>query len=201
MEKKLNNGNDGSKRKSIDDHQRQRQVKKSQAVEQQRRTKTMNGPQLVRDVMVKLGLQRQPTDREYINTKIFEASMSLEKLTSVNHAREDRRNFESLTPEHQFAHEESEGLQAYDRGYAAGSKAQKLTGAELKNPDVLEGYIKRPEDHRTELHIGRDIEKAQAPQTDFERVNQLLTPAYEDRLHNIGKQNLEVKSDGPELDR
>lgn len=32
-------------------------------------------------------------------------------------------------------------------------------------------------------------------QTAFERVNQLLTPAYESRLHNIKKQSLEVKSD------
>ena len=201
MEKKPNNGDDSTKRKSVDDHERRRQAEKSHTVEQQRRAKTMDGPRLVRDVMVKLGLQRQPAEREHINTKIFEASMSLEKLTSADHARGDQRNFEPPIPEHQFAHEEAEGFQAYERGYAAGSKAQELSGAELKNPDVLEGYLKGLEDHRTELHIGRDIENAQVPQTDFERVNQLLTPAYSSRLNNMEKQNFEVKSEGPELER
>ncbi|MFD4120767.1 hypothetical protein ACFWQD_05595 [Alcaligenes faecalis] len=198
MEKKLNNGDDSTKRKSIDDHERRRQAEKSQAVEQQRRTKTMDGPRLVRDVMIKQGLQRQPAEREHINMKIYEASMSLEKLTSADHAREDQRNFESPIPEHQFVHGESEGFQAYDRGYAAGSKAQELTAAELKNPDVLEGYIKGLEEHRTDLYIGRDIENLQV---DFKRVNQLLTPAYEGRLHDMEKQSLEVKPDGLELDR
>lgn len=201
MEKKLNNENNSTKRKSIDDHERRRQAEKSRAVEQQRRTNTMDGPRLVRDVMIKLGLQRQPAEREHINMKIYEATMSLEKLTSADHAREDQRNFESPIPEHQFVHEESEGFQAYDRGYAAGSKAQELTVAELKNPDVLEGYIKGLEDHRAELHIGREIENSQVPQTDFERVNQLLTPAYSSRINNMEKQNFEVKSEGPELER
>ncbi|MGO3843460.1 MAG: hypothetical protein ACTJHY_12560, partial [Alcaligenes pakistanensis] len=73
MEKKLNNGDDSTKRKSIDDHERRRQAEKSQAVEQQRRTKTMDGPRLVRDVMIKQGLQRQPAEREHINMKIYEA--------------------------------------------------------------------------------------------------------------------------------
>lgn len=201
MEKKLNNGDDSTKRKSIDDRERRRQAEKSHAVEQQRRSRTIDGPRLFRDVMVKLGLQRQPAEREHINTKIYEASMSLEKLTSADHAREEQRNFESPLPEHQFEREEAEGFQSYDRGYAAGSKAQEMTVAELKNPDVLEGYIKGLEDHRTGLYIGRDIENAQVPQSDFERVNQLLTPAYAGRLKNIEPQNLEVKSDGPELER
>lgn len=201
MEKKLNNGDVSAKHKSIDDHERRRQAEKSQAVEQQRRTKTMDGPRLVRDVMIKLGLQRQPAEREHINMKIFDARISLEKLTSTDHAREDQRNFEPPIPEHQFVHEEAEGFQAYERGYAAGSKAQELSGVELKNPDVLEGYVKGLEDHRTELHIGRDIENAQVPQTDFERVNQLLKPAYSSRLNNMEKQNFEVKSEGPELER
>ena len=201
MEKKLNNGDSSIERKSIDDRERRRQAEKSHTVEQQRRTKAMDGPRLFRDVMIKLGLQRQPAEREHINMKIYEASMSLEKLTSADHASEDQRNFESPIPEHQFVHEESEGFQAYGRGYAAGSKTQELTGAELKNPDALEGYIKGLENHRTELHIGRDIENAQVPQTDFERVNQLLTPAYASRINNIEKQNFEVKSKGPELER
>ncbi|MGR7950097.1 hypothetical protein ACU6HM_12595 [Alcaligenes sp. RM2] len=201
MEKKLNDGDDGTKRKSIDDHERRRQAEKSHTVEQQRRTKTMDGPRLIRDVMIKLGLQRQPAEREHINTKIFEASVSLEKLTSADHVREEQRNFESPIPEHQFAHKEAEGFQAYDRGYAVGSKAQELTDAELKNPDVLEGYIKGLEDHRTDLYIGKDIENAQVPQTDFEKVNQLLTPAYEERLHKMDKQGLEVNWEGPQLDR
>lgn len=201
MEKKPNNGNDSTKRKSVDDHERRRQAEKPHAIEQQRRAKTMDGPRLVRDVMVKLGLQRQPADREHINTKIFEASMSLEKLTSADHAREDQRNFEPPIPEHRFVHEETEGSQAYDRGYAAGLKAQEMTVAELKNPDVLEGYIKGLEEHRTDLYIGKDIENAQVPHTDFERVNQLLTPAYLSRITSMETQNLEVKSDGPELDR
>ena len=110
MEKKLNNGDDSTKRKSIDDRERRRQAEKSHAIEQQRRSRTMDGPRLFRDVMVKLGLQRQPAEREHINTKIYEASMSLEKLTSADHAREDQRNFESPIPEHQFVHGESEGL-------------------------------------------------------------------------------------------
>ena len=201
MEKKLNNGNDGPKRKTLDDHERRRQAEQSHAVEQQRRVRAMDGPRLFRNVMVKLGLQRQPAEREHINTKIFEAGMSLEKLTSADHAKEEQRNVESPMLEHQFVHEEAEGFQAYDRGYAAGLKAQEMTVAELKNPDVLEGYIKGLEDHQTDLYIGRDIENAQAPQTDFERVNQLLTPAYAGRLHNIERQNFEVKSDGPELER
>ncbi|MGE8519061.1 MAG: hypothetical protein ACN6OK_02370 [Alcaligenes faecalis] len=201
MEKKQNNGDDSTKRKSIDDHERRRQTERSQAVEQQRQARGLDGPRLVRDVMVKLGLQRQPAEREHINTKIFEVKMSLEKLTSANHARENQRNFESPIPEHQFVHEEPEGLQAYDRGYAAGSKAQELTGAELKRPDILEGHIKGLEEYRTDLYIGRDIKNAQISQTDVELVNQLLTPAYEGRLHNQEKQSLEVKSEGPELDR
>lgn len=102
MEKKLNNENDSTKRKSIDDHERRQQAEKSRAVEQQRRTNTMDGPRLVRDVMIKLGLQRQPAEREHINMKIYEASMSLEKLTSADHAREDQRNFEPSIPEQQF---------------------------------------------------------------------------------------------------
>lgn len=201
MEKKLNNGNDSTKRKSIDNHERRRQAEKSRAVEQQRRTKTTGGPRLVRDVMIKVGLQRQPAEREYINTKIFDAKMSLEKLTSTDHTREDQRNFESPIPEHQFVHEEAERFQAYDRGYAAGSKTQEMTVAELKNPVTLEGYIKGLEDHRTDLYIGRDIENTQVPKTDVEKIDQLLTPAYESRLHNMEKQSLEVKSDGPEFDR
>lgn len=201
MEKKLNNGDDGTKRKSIDDHERRRQAEKSHAAEQQRRTRAMDGPRLVRDVMIKRGLQRQPAEREHINMKIFEASTSLEKLTSADHAREDQQNFESPKPEHQFVHEESEGFQVYDRGYAAGSRAQELTGAELKNPDVLEGYIKGPEDHRTDLYIGKNIENTQVPQTDVEKVDQLLTPAYERRLHNMEKQGHGVKLGGAELER
>ncbi|UQN37681.1 hypothetical protein MTR80_08265 [Alcaligenes aquatilis] len=201
MEKKLNNENDSTNRKSIDDHERRRQAEKSRAVEQQRRTNTMDGPRLVRDVMIKLGLQRQPAEREYINTKIFDAKMSLEKLTSTDHTREDQRNFESPIPEHQFVHEEAERFQAYERGYAAGLKAQEMTVAGLKNPDVLEGYIKGLEGHRTNLYIGKDVENAHVSQTAFERVNQLLTPAYESRLHNMEEQSLEVKSNGPELGR
>ncbi|MFC4963433.1 hypothetical protein [Alcaligenes sp. GCM10023179] len=201
MEKKLNNENDSTKRKSIDDHERRRQAEKSRAVEQQRRTNTMDGPRLFRDVMIKLELQRQPAEREHINMKLYEASMSLEKLTSTDHAREDQRNFESPKSEHQFVHEESEGFQAYDRGYAAGLKAQEMTVAGLKNPDVLEGYIKRLEGHRTNLYIGKDVKNAHISQTTFERVNQLLTPAYESRLHNMEEQSLEVKSNDPELDR
>lgn len=197
MEKKLNNENDGTKRKSIDDYERQRQAEKSRAVEQQRGNKTMDGPRLFRDVMIKLRLQRQPAEREHINTKIFEAEMSLKKITSADHVLEEQRNFELPIREH----EEAEGLQAYDRGYSAGMKAQEMTVAELKNPDVLEGYIKGLEDHRTNLYIGKDIENAQVPQSDFERVNQLLTPAYAGRLRNIEPQNLEVKSDSPELER
>ncbi|MGX9525756.1 hypothetical protein ACXHWJ_03940 [Alcaligenes nematophilus] len=190
MGKKLNNGNDSTKRKSIDDHERRRQAEKSRAVEQERRTKAMDGSRLVRDVIVKLGLQRQPAEREHINTKIFEASMSLEKLTSADHAREDQRHFESPIPEHHFVHEKAEGL-----------KAQEMTVAELKNPDVLEGYIKGLEEHPIKQYIGNNIENVQVPQTDFERVSQLVAPAYEDRLHKSGKQNLEVESNSPELDR
>ncbi len=201
MEKKLTNENDSTKRKSIDDHERRRQAEKSRAVEQQRRTNTMDGPRLVRDVMIKLGLQRQPAEREHINTKIFKASMTLEKLTSADHAREEQRNFESQIRENEFAHEEADGFQAYDRGYAASLKAQEMTAAELKNPDVLKGYIIGPEEHRADLHVGRDLRNVQVPQTDFERVNQLLTPAYAVRLNNIGKQSFEMKSDGPELER
>lgn len=201
MEKKLNNGNDSTNRKSIDDHERRRQAEKSHTAERQRHAKTIDGPRLVRDVIVRLGLQRQPAEREHINTKIFEASMSLKKLTLADHTREDQRNFESPTPEHQFVHEETEGSQAYDCGYTAGLKVQEMTVAELKNPDVLEGYIKGLEEHRIDLYIGRDIENAQVSQTDFKKVNQLLTSAYEGRLHNQEKQSLEVKKDGPELDR
>lgn len=127
--------------------------------------------------------------------------MSLEKLTSADHVREDQRNFESPKPEHQFVHEESEGFQTYDRGYAAGLKAQEMTVVDLKNPAVLEGYINGLEEHRTDLYIGKDVENALVPQTDFERVSQLLTSAYESRLHNMDQQSLEVKSDGPELNR
>jgi len=152
--------------------------------------------------MVKLGLQRQPDDREHINTKIFEASMSLEKLTSADHAREDQRNFESPILEQQFLHDKAEGIQAYDHGYTANLKAREMTIAKLKNPDVLEGYIKGLEEHRTDLYIGKDVESVSGSQTAFERVNQLLTSAYEGRLHNTEKQqSLEVKSDGPELNR
>lgn len=201
MEKKLNNGDDGTNRKSIDDHERRRQAEKSRAIEQQRRTNTMDGPRLVRDVMIKLGLQRQPAEREHINMKIYEASMSLEKLTSADHAREDQRNFEPPMQKQQFEREETEGSQAYDRGYAAGLKAQELTVAELKKPDVLEGYIKGLEEHRIDLYIEKDVESAYVSQKAFERVNQLLTPAYEGRLHNMDKHSLEVKSDIPELDR
>lgn len=201
MEKKLNNRNDNTNRKSINDHERRRQAEKSHAVEQQRQARAMDGPRLFRDVMVKLGLQRKPAEREHINTKIYEASMSLEKLTSADHAREDQQNFESPIPEHQFVHEEAEGLQVYDRGYTAGLKAQEMTVAKLKNPDVLEGYIKGLEEHRTDFYIGKDVESASGPQTAFKRVNQLLTPTYAGRLHNMEKQSPEVKSDSPELDR
>ena len=201
MEKKLNNGDDSTKRKSINNHERRRQAEQSHTVEQQRRARTMDGLRLVRDVMVKLGLQRQPAEREHINMKIFEASVSLEKLTSADHAREDQRNFESPIPEQQFLHDEAEGLQAYKHGYTAGLKAQEMTVAKLKNPDVLEGYIKGLEEHRTDLYIGKDVESASRSQTAFKRVNQLLTPTYAGRLHNMEKQSLEVKSDGPELDR
>lgn len=201
MEKKLNNGNDGPKRKTLDDHERRRQTEKTRAVEQQRRTKTMDGPRLVRDVMIKLGLQRQPAAREYINTKILEASVSLEKLKSADHAKENQRNFESPTPEHQFRHEKTERFQAYERGYAAGLKAQEVADSELKYPDVLEGYIKGLEEHRVDLYIGKDIENAQVLETDFKKVNQLLTPAYLSRITSMEKQNLEVKSYGPELGR
>lgn len=201
MEKKLNNGDSSIERRSINDRNRRRQAEKSHAAEQRRQIKAMDGPRLFRDVMVKLGLQRQPAEREHINTKIFEASMSLEKLTSADHTREGQRNFESPVSKHHFVHKKAEDFQAYDRGYAAGLKAQELTVAELKNPDVLEGYIKGLEEHRTELYIGKDIENVQVPQTDFERVNQLVTLAYEDRLHNTGKQNHEVESEGLELNR
>lgn len=200
MENKLNNGNDSTNRKSIDDHERRRQAEKSHTVEQQRRVKTMDGPRLVLDVMVKLGLQRQPAEREHINMKIFQASVSLEKLTSADHAREDQRNFEPPIPEQKFEREEIGGFQAYDRRFAAGLKAQEMTVVEQKNPNVLEGDIKGLEEHRTNLYIGRDIENAQVAQTDFERVNKLLTPAYGGRLHDTEKQSLEVKSDGLELD-
>lgn len=203
MEKKLNNGDDSTKRKSIDDRERRRQVEKSHAVEQQRRSRTMDGPRLFRDVMVKLRLQRQPAEREHINTKIYEASMSLEKLTSADHAREEQRNFEPTVThlEELKAEADLKAYDAYARGFTAGLKAQEMTAADLKDPNVLEGYIKGLEDHRTDLYIGRDIENAQVPQSDFERVNQLLTPAYASRLKNIEPQNLEVKSDGPELGR
>lgn len=197
MERKFKNEDGSTKRNSIDEHERRRQAEKSHAVEQQRRVRAMDGPRLFRDAMVKLGLQRQPAEREHINTKIFDAEMSLKKLTSNDHAMEEQRDFELPVREH----EEAEGFQSYDRGYSAGLKAQEMTVAELKNPDVLEGYIKGLEDHRTDLFIGRNIENAQVPQSDFERVNQLLTPAYAGRLRNIEPQNLEVKSDGPELER
>ncbi|EJC62460.1 hypothetical protein QWA_10344 [Alcaligenes faecalis subsp. faecalis NCIB 8687] len=201
MEKKLNNENDSTKRKSIDDHERRLQAEKSRAVDQQRRTNTMDGPRLVRDVMIKLGLQRQPAELEHINTKIFEASVSLEKLTLADHAREEQRNFESPIPKHHFVYEEVEGFQAYDRGYTTGLKAHRMTVAEPKTPNVLEGYIKGREEHRTDLYIGRDIENAQVPRADYEGVNQLLTPAYEGKVLNLGGQSLEVKLNDPELDR
>lgn len=200
MEKKLNNGDISAKHKSIDDHERRRQAEKSQAVEQRRRTNTMDGPRLVRDVMIKLGLQRQPAEREHINMKICEASMSLEKLTSVDHAREDQRNFELPMSIQQFELEENEEFQAYERGYAAGLNAQEMTDSELRNPDALEGYIKGLEEHRTDLYIGRDIENLQVSQTDFERVNQLLAPVYANKITNIEKRDFEVKSDSPKLE-
>lgn len=201
MEKKLNNGDVSAKHKSIDDHERRRQAEKSRAVEQQRRTNTMDGPRLVRDVMIKLGLQRQPAEREHINMKIHEASMSLKKLTSADHEREDQRNFEPPIPEHQFERGESEGSQTYKLGDTAGLKAQEMTMAELKKTDALESHIKRLEEHRTGLYIGKDIENTQVPEKNFERVNQLLTPAYEGRMHNLEKKNFEIKSNGPEFDR
>ncbi|MDT8466446.1 hypothetical protein OYC61_011565 [Alcaligenes nematophilus] len=200
MEKKLNNGDDGTKRKSIDDHERRRQAEKSHAAEQQRRAKAIDGPQLVRDVMVKLGFQRQPAEREHINMKIFEANMSLEKLMSAGHAKEDQRNFEPPMPEQLFEREETEGFQAYGHGYTAGLKAQEVTITELRNPDVLKSYTKGLEEHRTDLYIGKNVENAKVPQISVECVNQLLTTAYNGRLHNLEKQNLEVKSDGPEFD-
>lgn len=200
MEKKLNNGDISAKHKSIDDHERRRQAEKSQAVEQRRRTNTMDGPRLVRDVMIKLGLQRQPAEREHINMKIYEASMSLEKLTSVDHAREDQRNFELPMSIQQFELEENEEFQAYERGYAAGLNAQEMTDSELRNPDALEGYIKGLEEHRTDLYIGRDIENLQVSQTDFERVNQLLAPVYANKITNMEKRDFEVKSDSPKLE-
>lgn len=142
MEKKINNGDSSTERKSIDDRERRRQAERSHAAEQQRQTKAMDGPRLFRDVMVKLGLQRQPAELEHINTKIFEAGMSLKKMTSIEHAREEQRNFESPKPEHQFVHKEAEGFQAYDHGYAAGLKAQEMTVAELKNPEVRKVTLK-----------------------------------------------------------
>lgn len=201
MEKKLNNEDDGTKRKSINVHERRRQAEKSHAAEQQRRARAMDGPKLFRDVMVKLGLQRQPAKLEHINTKIFEASVSLEKLTLADHAREEQRNFESPIPKHHLVYKEVEGFQAYDRGYTTGLKAHRMTVAEPKTKNVLEGYIKGREEHRTDLYIGRDIENAQVPRADYEGVNQLLTPAYEGKVLNLGEQSVEVKLNEPELDR
>lgn len=201
MEKKLNNGDDGIKRKSIDDHERRRQAEKSHAVEQQRRARAIDGPRLVRDVMIKQGLQRQPAEREYINTRVFEASMPLEKLVLADQARESQRDFEPPIPEHKFVREETDGFQAYEHGYAAGWNVQDPTVSELKNPDVVEGYIKGLEEHRTNLHIGKYIENAHVSKTASERIKQLLTPAYEGRVHHTEKKNLEMKPEGPELDR
>ncbi len=200
MEKKLNNGNDGPNRKSIDDQERRRQAEKSRAAEQQKRTRVLNGPRLFRDVMIKQGLQRQPAEREHINTKMFEASVSLERLTSIDHdhEREEQRSFEPSVSTHL---EETAEFQAYVRGLEAGGNAQKLTAVDLQDPNILEGYIKGLEDHISDLHIARDIDGIQVPNADFERAEQLWKPAHQQSLLNMKQQDLEIKSDGPELDR
>lgn len=198
MEKKLNNGDDGTKRKSMDDHERRRQAEKSHKVEQQRRVRVMDGPRLFRDVMIKLGLQRKPAEREHINTKMLEASMSLEKLTSADHAREDQRDFEPSVSNHL---EETAEFKAYERGLAAGLNSQEMTDVDLKDPDVLEGYVKGLEDHISDLHIARDIDGFQVPNADIERAEQLWRPAHQQSLLNMKQHDLEIKSDGPELDR
>ncbi len=144
MEKKLKNGDDSTKRKSIDDRERRRQAEKSHAVEQQRRSRTMDGPRLFRDVMVKLGLQRQPAEREHINTKIYEASMSLEKLTSADHAREEQRTFERPLQEHQLEHEDrdyqSVDWSAYYDSENAGYVGKEIPATAHGDPDLLQAY-------------------------------------------------------------
>ncbi|ARP54941.1 hypothetical protein AB6N01_10060 [Alcaligenes nematophilus] len=243
MEKKLNNGDDSTKRKSIDDRERRRQAEKSHAIEQQRRSRTMDGPRLFRDVMVKLGLQRQPAEREHINTKIYEASMSLEKLTSADHAREEQRNFEPPLPEHQLEHEDRdyqsvdwsdyydsenagyEGkeipsaahkdpdlLQAYKNGvrlfdnFAEASREAGQEGLEMPeiaqtHPDLLKNYIQGLEEHKVDLHM----KGTEVPQSSFERVNQLMinAKAISDKLPqpSLERQDRQIKSEGPELER
>jgi hypothetical protein len=198
MEQKFNNKDDGTKHKSIDDFERRGQAEKSRAAEQQKRARVLNGPRLFRDVMIKLGLHRKPAEREHINTKMLEASMSLEKLTSADHAREDQRNFEPSVSNHL---EETAEFKAYERGLAAGLNAQEMTDVDLKDPDVLEGYVKGLEDHISDLHIARDIDGFQVPNADIERAEQLWKPAHQQSLLNMKQQDLEIKSDGPELDR
>lgn len=198
MEQKLNNKDDGTKHKSIDDFGRRGQAEKSRAAEQQKRTRVLNGPRLFRDVMTKLGLQRKPAEREHINTKMLEASMSLERLTSIDHEREEQRDFEPSVSNHL---EETAEFKAYERGLAAVLNAQEMTAVDLKDPDVLEGYVKGLEDHISDLHIARDIDGFQVPNADIERAEQLWKPTHQQRLLNMKQQNLEIKSDGPELDR
>lgn len=200
MEQKFNHRDDSTKHKSIDDFERRGQAEKSRAAEQQKRTRVLNGPRLFRDVMIKLGLQRKPAEREHINTKAFEASVSLERLTSIDHdhEREEQQNFE---PSVSTDLEETAEFKAYMRGLEAGENAQELGAEDLKDPDVVEGYVRGLGIYISDLHVARDIDGFEVPDADFERAEQLWKPAYEQSLVNMNQRDLEIKSDGPELDR
>lgn len=199
MEQKFNNKDDSTKHKSIDDFERRGQAEKSRAAEQQKRTRVLNGPRLFRDVMIKLGLQRKPAEREHINTKAFEASVSLERLTSIDHDHErEEQSFEPSVSNHL---EETAEFKAYERGLEAGENAQELGAEDLKDPDVVEGYVRGLEIHISDLRFARDIDGFEVPDADFERAEQLWKPAYEQSLVNMNQRDLEIKSDGPELDR
>ncbi|ASR90160.1 hypothetical protein [Alcaligenes faecalis] len=200
MEQKFNDKDDSTKQKSIDDFERRGHAEKSRAAEQQKRTRVLNGPRLFRDVMIKLGLQRKPAEREHINTKAFEASVSLERLTSIDHdhEREEQQSFEPSVSNHL---EETAEFKAYERGLEAGENAQELGAEDLKDPDVVEGYVRGLEMHISDLRFARDIDGFEVPDADFERAEQLWKPAYEQSLVNMNQRDLEIKSDGPELDR
>lgn len=193
--------------KSVDDYERRRRDEKSHSVEQQK--KTFDGPKLVREVMEKLELRR-PAEREYIAEKILHANTTLERLgqndpsarekEDVNLAYADR-GLPAPHPEHD-AHLQSQ-KEAYQQSFEAGRKGLEIPTDAKENPKLIEAYIKGLDDHKTDLHIRRDIERADVPQSNFVRANLLMTSAQAayDKLSqpSLERHSLEVKSEGPEL--
>lgn len=160
--------------------------------------------QKIQDVMEKFGLRSNAERDEYLEARIDNARQNLSKAgLDELHKTDVNNTYKALGlpvpyPDHEAAQD------AYILCRNAGSAGAEIPSVARENPALLQGYIKGLEDHVTDMQISRDIDGVYVPQSSFDRANQLMVvaAAVHDKLTpSLKQQNLEVKSDGPELGR